>query len=507
MAGLVWALAFPKFGIAGLAWIAPGLLLFAARDQKGKRAFGLGYVGGLVYWLVSLYWLLLIPYRWHGIPFGPALGWVALSGFLALYAGLWTWLVTQLRSPVSSWRTRAVWALQCALVWVAIEMIRARLLSGFPWNPLGASQYRLTPLLQMAAFLGVYGVSFLVVWFSVSLLNALTLLIREPVKRRLWLAEIIVPAVAVAGIWYWGFQRIMAPEPEPKTLRLALVQPSIPQEVIWDSEANPRRFEKLMKLSEAALLEKPDVLVWPEASMPGLTEENISALTKLVAAHRVWFVFGADDAEAVGGEMKYFNSSFLLSPEGKLVSTYRKRLLVMFGEYVPLVRWFPFLKFLTPVDGGFTPGEKPTPFRLDDLEATTSVLICFEDVFPHYAREHVAADTDFLLNLTNDGWFGNSAAQWQQAITALFRAVENGVPLVRCTNNGLTCWIDRFGRMRQVFGVESGNVYQEGFMLASIPIQDRSGRPTLYTRYGDWFGWGCVVFALGALVMVKVRRT
>ena len=136
----------------------------------------------------------------------------------------------------------------------------------------------------------------------------------------------------------------------------------------------------------------------------------------------------------------------------------------------------------------------------------TSTLICFEDVFPQLAREYVQDDTDFLVNLTNDGWFGKSAAQWQQAVTAVFRAVENGVPLVRCCNNGLTCWADATGRLREVFKDPAGDIYGPGFMAIEIPVGGKR-EPTFYNRHGDWFGWGCLALAgfslIGGLIQGK----
>jgi len=129
-------------------------------------------------------------------------------------------------------------------------------------------------------------------------------------------------------------------------------------------------------------------------------------------------------------------------------------------------------------------------------------LICFEDVIPGLARQSAGDDTDLLLNLTNDGWFGQSAAQWQQAANAVFRAVENGLPLVRCTNNGLTCWIDSRGRLQQILRSESGSVYAAGFMIAKIPLlpAGQKREPTFYHRHGDWFGWGCVMVSVIAIV-------
>ena len=133
----------------------------------------------------------------------------------------------------------------------------------------------------------------------------------------------------------------------------------------------------------------------------------------------------------------YFNSSFLISPEGELVSRYVKRNLVIFGEFVPLADWLPVFKMFTPIEGGFTPGKAPVRFALGSLGVAASVLICFEDSFPHLARAAARPDTDFLVNLTNDGWFEDSAAQWQHAATALFRAVENGLPLIRCSKSAI----------------------------------------------------------------------
>ncbi len=180
----------------------------------------------------------------------------------------------------------------------------------------------------------------------------------------------------------------------------------------------------------------------------------------------------------------------------------------MFGEYLPALRWLPFLRYLRETKGGFVPGKGPVPFQIDSPRARISTLICFEDVFPHLAREHVDDKTDFLLNLTNNGWFGESAAQWQHAVSALFRAVENGVPLVRCTNNGLTCWIDAHGRMHNVYFPGSGDVYQAGFKIALIPLHDSNQRRerTCYNRYGDWFGWSCVGITLASLTWALLGR-
>ena len=150
----------------------------------------------------------------------------------------------------------------------------------------------------------------------------------------------------------------------------------------------------------------------------------------------------------------------------------------------------------------------PVSFKLTDLGVKVSVLICFEDVFPQVGREHVDDDTDFLVNLTNDGWFGKGAAQRQHAAAGLFRAVENGLPLVRCTNTGLTCWVDASGSMRREFRSADGSIYGAGYMLVQIPVMGPGGSrvETFYHGHGDWFGWACVAFALLRLAAARANR-
>jgi len=584
VAGLLLALSFPKPGVAGFAWLAPGLMLFAALGVRGRGCFRLGYLAGLTHHLCSLYWLLFIPF-----PAGAIVGWLALSAYLALYPAAWVWLCWQLfptrrreagqdsradsglrarlsvgggtpggtagplfiggmtpakaagaaaplgnqSSPpagpgnkmrsgpgramldsdqtwwmaagglfTAHWWQRAYWAILCAVLWVALEMTVAHFLSGFPWNLLGVSQYRLVPLIQVASVCGVYGVSFVIVWFSVSLIIALARVLWQPRLRWGWLLELRLVLFVLLGVMVFGLGRLLERTESDRELSVALVQPSIPQVLIWDHSEDAHRFARIMELSKAALAAKPDLLIWPESSMPNLTEENFQAITNLIVANQVWMILGADDVERGAGlkggdDHDYFNAAFLLSPQGQYVATYRKQHLVMFGEYLPFARRLPFLRQIIPIPGDFTPGGKSVRFDLSGLRVRLGTLICFEDVIPHLARESAGEEIDLLLNLTNDGWFDESAAQWQQAASAVFRAVENGLPLVRCTNNGLTCWIDSRGRLRQVLQSHSGDIYSPDFLIAKIPLLPAGHElePTFYNRHGDWFGWGCVVLS------------
>jgi apolipoprotein N-acyltransferase len=543
IAGLLLALAFPKFSIAGFAWIAPALMLAAASGKSGGDSFRVGYVAGLAFWLASLYWLLLMPAPVYSV----VLGWVALSGYTALFSGAWVWLVTmfspgmnglldkwingQTRQSTLSqdtWAGRAAWALTGAAAWVALEMLRERLLGGFPWSFLGVSQYKLTPLIQISAVTGVYGVSFLVVWLSLALYSAARMIAQQPARRHVWQGEIALPMVAVLACYIVGYFSMAGTTPAENSLRVTAVQPSVPQTLIWDPAEDRHRFAELLEMSHHALTnqsEAGDLLVWPESAVPDIDDPTYEAINEFVQSNHVWLILNGEDVDLNPSATNFYNAAFLVGPDGKWRQVYHKRDLVIFGEYVPLEKWLPFLKWLTPITGGWTSGDKPVTFELErhasgphvlELQnsqlvpeggASTIVrcspLICFEDTFPDSARDSAQDDTDFLVNLTNDGWFGQSAEQWQHMADSVFRAVENGLPLLRCCNNGITCLIDGHGRLKEVFRDSKSSEYSPGAMTIEIPLPDKSQPPgrTFYNRHGDCFGWGCV--ALTALMLVR----
>jgi len=562
-AGLLLTVALPKTSIAGCAWIAPALLMAAAHGKSGGDAFRVGYVAGLVHFLSSLSWLLLIPVAGF-----PILGWFSLSAFIALYPAVWVWLVAKCgvrNAECESWLERTVWSLSGAAVWVALEMVRARFLGGFPWNPLGVSQYQLIPLIQIASVTGVYGVSFLVVWFSLSLFSAGRMIFRRPAARFTWQAEIFLPLTVVAVLFAVGFARLKEPDASAPTLRITLVQPSVPQTLIWDTKADDRRFQQLVEMSSRAMtaaqqanepLARPadtlspsggeragargtfmtDLLIWPESAVPEFNEAVYTGITNLVRTRQVWLIFNAEDAVWRANpkdkdDFDVFNAAFLFDPDGHCAAVYHKQKLVIFGEYIPLVRWLPFIKWFTPITGSFAAGTNAVPFVMDrwngrpreplveinnvspdsppELPARqkvkTATLICYEDMFPQVARDYAQDDTDFLVNLTNDGWFGEGAEQWQQAAAAIFRAVENGVPLVRSCNNGLTCWVDPHGRLREIFRDQTGSVYGAGVTTIEVPLLSpgKKRAATFYNQHGDWFGWSCVGVT-GILLAAKI---
>lgn len=276
------------------------------------------------------------------------------------------------------------------------------------------------------------------------------------------------------------------------------------QRLIWRGEDSEKRFRELLALSEAALatLPRPDLLIWPESGLPAELERP-ERVAEFIREKRVPLIFNAVDSSqpSASAEILYHNTAFLMNQNGRIVSKAHKRRLVIFGEYIPLAKTFPFLKALSPIGAGYTRGKEPGVLELDDPPIAVGALICFEDAFPSSAREAAQRNPDFLVNLTNAAWFGESKAQWQQARGAVFRAVETGLPLVRCTNNGITCWIDPYGRMRPGAMKSPADAYKKGFQVAEVSLSRPASTP--YLREGDLFGWCCVS---ASFVLLLIRE-
>jgi apolipoprotein N-acyltransferase len=378
-------------------------------------------------------------------------------------------------------------------------------------------------------------VSFLVIWFSLALYSAARMILQQPARRHVWQAEIALPLVAVLGCYIGGYFAMSGKPPAENFLRVTAIQPSVPQTLIWDPAGDARRFEELLDMSHRALTNQPnpsDLLVWPESAVPSIDDTTYLAINQFVQSNHVWLILNGEDTEVLPTDTNYFNAAFIISPDGKWqLPGYHKRNLVIFGEYVPLANWLPFMKWLTPITGGWTPGDKPVTFKLrrrpptppageieilpagsqtgDPTMVNCAPLICFEDSFPVTARDSAQDDDDFLVNLTNDGWFGQSAEQWQHMADGVFRSVENGLPLLRCCNNGITCLIDGHGRIPYILQSWQNSGYDQGALTVDIPLRssaEKSSR-TFYNRHGDWFGWSCVGITVLLLIRTATRRT
>jgi apolipoprotein N-acyltransferase len=491
--GVLLAASFPKFGHGLIAWIALLPLLLALDEDRGQHSFRLGYITGLIAALGLLYWTALVIVQYGAQAWPVALSaTLALSMAVAVFYGASAWLVGLW---VRAWGRPALTLMP--LAWVAIELARDRTAFHFPWCLLGYSQVDNLAFAQMAAWGGVYAVSFMIVAFA----TALAWLIREPVRaRRRFGAALLV--AAAAALFGYGSLRLATPIASTGDLRIALVQPSIRQEEKWRPDKlsdNFRLHERLTRLeSDGARL-----VLWPESSVPFLYDEDPLVAARLAALAREgehYIMVGNDDRDGREPDSRIWVGAKLITPDGALSMRYHKKRLVPFGEYVPLEPLLTlgglFSGKLVNRVGRFTPGEDYVLGSVDRASLGTS--ICYEVIFPEHSRSFVARGADLLVNITNDGWYGTTSAPYQHFAMARMRAIETGKYLVRAANTGISAVVDPRGRV-----VARTGLFEQRVLVHDVPI---STELTLYARVGDVFAWSCLGLSVLLTVLAWVRR-
>lgn len=489
---------FPDFNLWLFAWVGLVPLFFAIDGQKPLRAFITAYSIGALFFLGTVYWLIHVT-----LP-----GMVAAALYLAVYFGIFGLTISFAINRPSYLSLFAI-----PSVWVALEYARSNLLSGFGWNLLAHSQSSNLSMIQIADITGSYGVSYLIV-----LVNAAVFFTIKAARNRNYYT--FYPAIAIVIVFFaagYGILRlnnIFTGMP----LKVAVVQGNIAQNEKWDPEFRRMIIDKYETLTAASAKESPDLIIWPETSVPGFFQEGGDLLRRVTEAARK-----ADAALLVGEPRQdpddqglYYNSATLFDRSGKQTAVYDKIHLVPFGEFIPARNLFSFVeKFTKSTIGDFTAGKEYTVFNFVvernqrgetysqrlTKRVRFSVLICFEDIFPDIARQFVKKGANFLVNITNDAWFGNSCAPYQHVQSSVFRAVENRINVIRSANTGLSCFIDQKGR---VFGtVVSGgkSIFVDGYKADEIVLTNTR---TFYTVYGDFFAYLCVLAA--ALYILTLRR-
>ncbi len=506
---LLYVIAFPPFDVPEAAYVfAVPLLLWLMKPRRFRMA-AVGIFGwGFVSWLVLIVWLRHVTWP----------GYVLLSAVLALYFSVWflaawRWL-PRLRDAGTG--TRVAGLLALAALWVVLEFVRTFFLTGFPWLPLAASHWQRPLLLQLAAWTGAYGVSFVLIAFNLGLVFYIDRLIRfhgEGARRfcpEFFVALGLVLAAAFGG-YRWSVQQAGDRE---ELFDVAFVQPYIPQDLKWDG----RKAEEILGIIARTTLRTrdhprgPELVLWPEAvtPIPVLGRADMRAWTEGLAAEMGAPLFIG--SLGIGGEDDWFNGIFAVDPEeGLLPEHYRKRKLVPYGEYVPLEKAFPWLSKIVPLEGSFGPGESAAPIAVEiaGRERAVGPLICYEDVFPRLARETAREGAEFFAVVTNNGWYGEEGMPFQHAAHSVLRAVETRRPVLRVGNGGWSGWIDEYGVIRETLTDENGSVFFRGGGV--YPVSRDSawvGRDSFYVRHGDWFLWVCAgwVAVFGAAGWVAARR-
>src|SRR5215216_18642 len=535
--GLFYAGCFAPFDLTWLCWVALTPLIVAIwfPDVQPRHAWirnlALGYVAGLTFFWTAFSWLTTVTF----------LGWFVMQFYLAMYIALWAWfcgllkpretkrkpsttkwdhMLAQARSTAAT--PRSVWtkstsnlllAFCLSAAWVTLEWLRGWVFSGFGWNGLGVALHDNWPLIQVAEFTGVAGLSFMVVFVNVILVTTVYRLFveaRTHTPRPHF--DLTLTMAAIVGVLTFGL-RAAQNSTSAKPFRVAAVQPNVPQNQKFDPQFTRKIFDQFQRLSQIALGANPppDLLIWPESSMPGpvfADQESHNFVMELAASAESDLLLGTIDEQ----ERDVYNAALLISDGGERVQVYRKLHLVPFGEYVPGRNRVPLLARIVgdQVPGDFKPGKEYTVFTLTNSDVQVAPLVCFEDTVGELVRRFVLPTetnpgANLLVDITNDGWFLRSAGSHQHLANAIFRCVETRRPMVRAANGGVTCLVNEFGRVTQVLRDESGSTFTEGVLTGEVKVPTEHDL-TFYTRYGELFAKVCAAVSIAILAIFGLRR-
>lgn len=498
--------AFPPFEAKELAYVmlVPGA--YWAYTRPRLKLFLLTLLAAqAVAWTIILGWLHHVT--WVGL--------ALLGPFVGAWVGSWYlvawWMLPRMVGRPTPVRLMAMLGLAAA--WALIEWTRTWLLGGFPWLPLAASQWQMVSMLQIAAYTGAGGISFVIVVVNLGFAAYAHRLFREGAvglnkrSQEFFLALFIVLACFTIHVQQ-TFNRGHYAVP---LARVAFVQPYIPQVLKWDPAQEPEIREVLIKQTLTAAATRPDVILWPEAATPWAVkgDDNMKAFVESLAKRAgAPLVLGSIGIENPGTpEAKWTNGAFVVTPDkGLLADDYAKRKLVPFGEYVPLRPLLGWLSKFVPIGGDFAPGSDSSPLIVPvrGEPVVFGPLICYEDIYPSLARWSTLTDSAVLTVLTNNGWFGEGGAAYQHAAHSVLRAVENRRPVLRAGNGGWSGWIDEFGSIRATLTDDEGSIYFRGTKTINV-TRDRRwvGQTSFYTEYGEWFVAACAALLAFGILLLK----
>jgi len=500
--------AFPNVDRPACVWVGLAPLLAVLASRRPAQGFILAYVCGIVFFAGVFSWSFEIPgYRLYHQ--------VVLALVISLYFGIFGLLFSYLSGRLGI----VAASLGAPFIWVGLAYARANLpILALPWPQLAHAEYQQLLVIQIAALAGAYGVSFVIVLVNATLAalvhaalhrNGIGASTDRTIARGGLILLTTAALAAVAFTLIYGFRVLSRPLPE-KTVRLSILQGNIDQE----KKGNPRKhapfiMQRYTELTRLARRDDPDMIVWPEAATPGLVLKHVGLfgqLRALVREEGTYFLIGSSEFpkfdKALLKQRRPANTALFISPEGKVLGQYLKIRLLPFGEYLPYADHIPWPDFIMPdaSKDWEIPGGKTTLFELDGIKF--GVIICWENAFPSLFRRFVKKGANFMLNITNEGWFGESAAPYQFLAMSVLRAVENRVSLARAANTGVSCFIDPHGRITGRVRKGGKDIYVAGYLTQPVHVTEEK---TVYTRYGDIFVLINMLVAFG-LILLAYRK-
>lgn len=493
---LLW-LGFPGGGeLWPVLFVALVPLLFLTRIKKPGRRFFTGVSAGFFHYALQLYWIIIVLGRYGGLPwFFSVPAYLLLVLYMASYTGLFLLIAGRV---LKTWPLSfSVWFIP--VCWVGLDWLRSFLFSGFPWMDMGYALWEMPMLIQTADLFGHFSITFLIL-----LVNSLIFYCLQREKGAVKLAHGGTVLLLICGVLMYGKYRMahIAEELKNKnTAVVGVVQGNIDQSRKWSPKEQQRTVDVYLKNSKR-LLDRdipPELIVWPETALPFFPTRSpyFGSLLLFALDNEISLLTGSPWFEVRNPEKRevdFFNSAFIITPDGEKGESYHKSHLVPFGEYVPLKRFLFFLAPLVENVGDFSPGivEKPLPAG----EINAGILICFESIFPEITRKWVTAGANLLVNLTNDAWYGRSSAPWQSMAMSVFRAVESRRCLVRAANTGVSGFVEPTGRVQR-----SSDIFIVWTDTMEVALMDTV---TVNSRYGYLFAPLCGV--LLAVIWIIPRR-
>ncbi len=491
LTSLALIVAFPPFSLGILAYVALVPYFFYLEDKNLKEAFRVGYLVGFIWYAGTVFWI------GNATIMGliGALIWV--SFYFAIFSWLYVWLVKRIG-------TIAIWV--APFIWVSLELLASVGSMAFPWNSLAYTQTYYPILIQYISVTGMYGITLWIMFLNVIIYKILKSYKER--KKIIFLSSLFV-ILMILPLLYGLLIRTKENKVE-KELKISLVQGNIDPYQKWTPGFIDTNFYIYRKLTLQVAQENPDLIVWPETAAPCYLRYNKyyrNFIIKLVNNLKIPLLTGTIDYQwSDASKIKFYNSAFLFKPGKTKIESYNKLHLVPFSERVPLVDKIPFIynlaKYMDLNIGNYFPGDTATVFNLNDypnnLGVKCSTGICYDSVFPFLVRRFIRNGAQFMVIITNDGWFGTLSGPYQHAQIAVLRAIENRVWVVRCANTGISEFIDPYGKI-----VKKTKLSQRTIITSSIYVNKNK---SFFVRHGTYFVYLLLFIDLFVLIIAFSRK-
>lgn len=487
LSGILLFLSFPKYGSGWFAWIALIPLFFALKNvTKVSQGLFLGFITGIVSYIGIVYWITYVTVNYGNLPLAVGLAlMLLLACYLSIYISLFAGCLVYFRNTIPLYVAAPV-------LWVCFEYGKSIIITGFPWENLGYSQYLNSWLVQSADIAGVFGLSFLIVFVNATLWEVIS----KKSKKEFILAGVVcVLLLAILMYGYYRINQVNTIVQDSPALEVSLIQGNIDQSMKWNEDYQTETLDIYEQLSLKNAPGQESLIVWPETAAP-FRFQDINSLhdqvVNVALKTKSWLLFGSISYL----QKDYFNSAYLLSPDGEVRGRYDKVHLVPYGEYVPLRKFMPFVERLAAGVGDFGKGPEYYPLSMHDKKI--GVLICYEVILPYASRTYKNNSAELLVTITNDAWFGATSAPYQHFSMAVLRAVETRLYLVRAANTGISGIVDPTGKIIATTGLYQKDALKGHVKFVTIP--------TIYDKYGDMIVAICFILMFGFFIMSYRRR-